>query len=76
MWLEIPLVMSTFLPTPLSRSFESSDIVFNLAVNLTSEKWDATLAAGKNNQRAYLLTLKIRFGVSKYFANSSRYLCS
>jgi len=34
-----------------------------LAVNLTSEKWDATLAAGKNNQRAYLLTLKIRFGV-------------
>ena len=45
--------------------FSSPDIVFNVAVNLTSEKWDAGLATDHNNQRAYFLRLKIRFGVCK-----------
>jgi len=39
--------------------------VFKVTVNLTSEKWDESLAAGKSNRKGDLLILKIQFGVSK-----------
>ena len=44
---------------------DSSDIVFKVTVNLTSEKWDQSLATGKSNRKSDLLILKIQFGVSK-----------
>lgn len=43
----------------------SSDIVFKVTVNLTSEKWDKSLATGKSNQKRDRLMWKIKFGVSK-----------
>ena len=46
--------------------FFVSDIVFNLAVNLTSEKWEDGLTNDRNS-RANLLILKIKFGVCYVF---------
>jgi len=39
--------------------------VFKVAVNLTSEKWDKSLATGKSNRKRDLLILKIQSAVSK-----------
>lgn len=53
LWNETTLLLETI----------SSDIVFKITINLTSEKWDPTLAAGKG--RSFdRLTLKIHYGVS------------
>jgi len=58
--------------------------VFKVTVNLTSEKWDKSLATGKSNRKSDLLILKIQFGVSKtmmlgylyILENVSRYVSS
>ncbi|XP_022795623.1 uncharacterized protein LOC111334195 isoform X1 [Stylophora pistillata] len=40
------------------------DIVFKITINLTSEKWDPSLAAGKGRKFDFL-TLKIQFGIKE-----------
>lgn len=47
-----------------SSSSFISDIVFEIAVNLTSEKWHDRLAASNNEDRAHLIQI-IQFGVCK-----------
>ena len=63
---KLAICLFLYLLDIVFNSFFFSDIVFNLAVNLTSEKWEDGLTNDRNS-RANLFIVKIKFGVCYVF---------